>query len=93
MSSSALSGYLSEGNPDNGSSQNCLPYDCLQEGWAFLRFVAHLDGADEDLAVDAVVDGDGVAPVEEVDVRVVAVLDLELLTADRSRLSSSLAVN
>ena len=53
----------------------------------------HLDGADEDLAVDAVVDGDGVAPVEEVDVRVVAVLDLELLTADRSRLSSSLAVN
>ena len=41
----------------------------------------HLDGADEDLAVDAVVDGDGVAPVEEVDVRVVAVLDLELLAA------------
>ena len=53
----------------------------------------HLDWADEDLAVDAVVDGDSVAPVEEVDVRVVAVLDLELLTADRSRLSSSLAVN
>ena len=53
----------------------------------------YLDGADEDLAVDAVVHGDGVAPVEEVDVRVVAVLDLELLTADRSRLSSSLAVN
>ena len=65
----------------------------MQEGWAILRFVAHLDRADEDLAVDAVVDGDGVAPVEEVDVRVVAVLDLELLTADRSRLSSSLAVN
>ena len=62
----------------------------MQEGWAFLRFVAHLDGADEDLAVDAVVDGDGVAPVEEVDVRAVAVLDLELLTADCSRLSSSL---
>ena len=41
----------------------------------------YLDGADEDLAVDAVVDGDGVAPVEEVDVRVVAVLDLELLAA------------
>ena len=56
-------------------------------------FFKHLDGADEDLAVDAVVDSDGVAPVEEVDVRVVAVLDLELLTADRSRLSSSLAVN
>ena len=54
---------------------------------------AHLDGADKDFAVDAVVDGDGVAPVEEVDMRVVAVLDLELLTADRSRLSSSLAVN
>ena len=65
----------------------------MQEGWAILRFVAHLDRADEDLAVDAVVDSDGVAPVEEVDVRVVAVLDLELLTADRSRLSSSLAVN
>ena len=65
----------------------------MQEGWPILRFVAHLDGADEDLAVDAVVDGDGVAPVEEVDMRVVAVLDLELLTADRSRLSSSLAVN
>ena len=58
-----------------------------------MRFVAHLDRADEDLAVDAVVDGDGVAPVEEVDVRVVAVLDLELMTADRSRLSSSFAVN
>ena len=55
--------------------------------------VAHLDGTDKDFAVDAVVDGDGVAPVEEVDMRVVAVLDLELLTADRSRLSSSLAVN
>ena len=41
----------------------------------------HLDRADEDLAVDAVVDGDGVAPVEEVDVGVVAVLDLELLAA------------
>ena len=65
----------------------------MQEGWAILRFVAHLDGADKDLAVDAVVDGDGVAPVEEVDMRVVAVLDLELLTADRSRLSTSLAVN
>ena len=65
----------------------------MQEGWAILRFVAHLDRADKDFAVDAVVDGDGVAPVEEVDVRVVAVLDLELLTADRSRLSSSLAVN
>ena len=41
----------------------------------------HLDGADEYLAVDAVVDSDGVAPVEEVDVGVVAVLDLELLAA------------
>ena len=28
----------------------------------------HLDGANEDFAVDAVVDSDGVAPVEEVDV-------------------------
>ena len=53
----------------------------------------HLDGADEDLAVDAVVDGDGVAPVEEVDVRVVAVLDLELLAADCARLPSSLAID
>ena len=53
----------------------------------------HLDGADEDLAVDAVVHGDGVAPVEEVDVRVVAVLDLELLTAYCTRLSACLPVN
>ena len=53
----------------------------------------HLDGADEDLAVDAVVDGDSVAPVEEVDVRVVAVLYLELLAADCARLPSSLAID
>ena len=53
----------------------------------------HLDGADEYLAVDAVVHGDGVAPVEEVDVRVVAVLDLELLTTYCTRLSACLPVN
>ena len=53
----------------------------------------HLDWADEDLAVDAVVDGDSVAPVEEVDVRVVAVLYLELLAADCAWLPSSLAID
>ena len=56
-------------------------------------FFNHLDGSDEDLAVDAVVDSDGVAPVEEVDVRVVAVLDLELLTAYCTRLSASFSID
>ena len=53
----------------------------------------YLDRANEYFAVDAVVDGDGVAPVEEVDMRVVAVLDLELLAADCARLPSSLAID
>ena len=43
-----------------------------------------LDGAEEDAAVRAVVHGDGVGPVVEVDGGAAAVLDLELLAGDGS---------